>query len=205
MRLATIAIALGAAVASSASHALLVDCSADFRAPNDPAVLSGGNDATVLAGTSCQYVSPLSNSYVANTTLINNEGFFGFTNWNYLEQQTNANALSGTWSLTSNGAVPFSTANDYMIAFKDGSGTSVIGFYINDLLYSSGTWESPFRNPPFTALGADQIKDVSHYSIFYRNADTPDPPQEIPEPGTLALLGMLLIGAGVTRRGRRIT
>ena len=49
---------------------------------------------------------------------------------------------------------------------------------------------SPFANP---ANG--NVKDISHLTIYGRGA-----PQEVPEPATLALLGLGLMGAGMARR-----
>jgi hypothetical protein len=88
-----------------------------------------------------------------------------------------------------------------MLIFKSGSGTNLVGYLVGDGV-TAGTWSSPFRNPPFTALTAGQIRDVSHISLYFRQAigETPGNGQKVSEPATLGLLGLGLLGLMALRR-----
>jgi hypothetical protein len=77
-----------------------------------------------------------------------------------------------------------------MITFKDGANTNLVSFLLNGAS-SSGNWYSPFSNPPFTV---NNTKDVSHFTIF-QSAIT-----QVPEPSTLAILGVGLTVATYRRR-----
>jgi hypothetical protein len=65
----------------------------------------------------------------------------------------------------------------------------------------TGQWASPFRNPPFTALGPDQIKDVSNITVYYRGTATTTPPNPIPTPAVLP--GAIGMGIAALRKKKR--
>ena len=149
----------------------------------------------------------------ASSFTVNVEQFFGFSDWQFDGKWEEVNgtfvdgsslynfagtpdpAVSGTFTYA--GPVP-PTVDNIMFVFKDGGDTNLVGYLITPGV--NGTYTSPFEEPPFTFPGASP-RDVSHISVYFR--DGGGPPVLIPEPGSLALVGLGLMGLVAVARRRR--
>lgn len=196
---ATVTMAL---VLATPSHAALITCPANFT-QDGTAKVNDGSVLQLTAADGCQYDNTTTNSTVANITNINSSGFFGFSDWESNGQDqlggSGNTGQSGTWDILN---VDFDTY-DYIIVFKDGEGTYLTAFSFNEL-FDEGEWLTPFTNPPFAVSGDGH--DVSHLTIARRlNEDGgPGPgPGQVPEPGTLAVVGAGLAGWWALSRRRK--
>jgi hypothetical protein len=130
---------------------------------------------------------------------VNAAQFFAHNDWESGGVlQADANAASGTWAIPA-GFLNFALY-DYMITFKDGDGTNLISFLLNEE-FSSGGWNTPFTEPPFNFGGSSTAHNVSHFSIFRRLSGDDI---TIPEPAALLLMGIGL-AAAASRTRRRLS
>lgn len=155
-------------------------------------------------------VNPPASSYTVNV-----EQFFDFSDWVFNGKYDSIGTSSGTdtsaifdfsgGNLSGNfSKVGSWTADNVMFVFKDGGDTNLVGYLIDMTALAStsfnnvGTYTSPFEEPPFDFPGASP-RTISHISVYTRGDGGP-PPQQIPEPGPLALLGLGLAGMWAIRR-----
>jgi hypothetical protein len=181
------------------------------------------NSDNIQANAGCQYSDSLDQDDTTPPLTVNTDGgmhsftdwiFGGKEEWNNIDafdihengspdiglNITADNQLSGDWSIND----VWGDYEDIALVFKDGRNTTLVSYLLVDG-DTSGTWDSPFTNPPFTNLQDGQIKGVSHVSAYMRIGDGGGtPPFAVPEPGIVALFSLGLLGMGLSRtRGNR--
>ena len=178
-------LSLGALTFGSA-QAALVTC------PNNVADAVSGTDQ-------CQWsdAQPANNGDSTVTTFVNTEAYFGNTDWLSGGSLTEAGGPNGTWDIS---ALATSEWDDVMLVFKSANSV-LIGYMVIDGTLT-GTWTTPFLEPPFDFPGNATQQDVSYIRVYFTEGGgfLPGPEPKVPEPGTLGLLGIGLIGVFALRR-----
>lgn len=189
---------------SGAASAATLSCSSSTEPAYD---ISG----KVTGTSSCLILSPLDGAQNDSVTLVNNENFFGISNWSFdgkYEEKQGSPYLDGSalFSFTGGGQTGTYTFNgvnsafdSLMLVFKEGQGTNLVA-YLLEMPAGTGSYSSPFINPPFAGNNA---KDVSHISVYYVADEGGGGGTGIPEPGTTAIIGLGLLGMGLAASRRK--
>jgi hypothetical protein len=185
--LAASVLAAGTLLQAIPAHAAIVSCPLNIS-------------SLVSPSSGCEYSTTFDNDNP--TSNVNAEGgFFDFTDWTRILKSdqggtvvpdffSSSGGQSGTFDLTGTSA---SSAANVMLIFKSGDNTTLVGYLLNGL---SGSWSSPFRDPPFTGLNANQIRDVSHISVYTRGSGA-----AIPTPALLP--GIAGMGLALLRKKKQ--
>lgn len=157
---------------------------------NCPGSISG----LVDNATGCE-ISSADQDFLNTDPITVNEdgGFFDMNTWIFGDKHDGVNATSGSYDFT--GSTGSDAGNSWLLVFKSGSETTLVGYMVNAL---SGDWDSPFIEPPFLFPG-NGPKDVSHISFYYKPGDE----VVIPLPASLPLLLGGLAGLGIISRRRK--
>jgi hypothetical protein len=162
------------------------------------------NVANAVTGDSaCQWSTnqPANNGEATVTTFVNTEQYFGNNDWSFAGSLAIGAGASGSWSLA---GFNTSTWDDVMLIFKSADSSPLIGYLIADGT-TSGTWTTPFLDPPFDLPGNSTQQNVSFIRVFFTPGGPggqPGPEPKVPEPATLVLLGVGMIGLFALRRRR---
>jgi hypothetical protein len=157
----------------------------------------------VSTASDCTILSPLDGKKNDSLTLVNNEVFFGISDWLFDGQWNTTDDTSGLFDFTGGGSsgsfsyVGGASIADIMFIFKGGADTNLVGYLVTQ---AGGTYATPFIKLPFPLPGQTTVKEMGHLSVYYRNGEGGTPPVQIPEPGVLLLVGAGLMGLGLARR-----
>ena len=166
--------------------------------------ISLGIENKVLANAGCE-LGETNNDFLHDPLQVNKDSMFGYTDWHFAEKVLEdpeeyidiglvltGGVQNGTWSIND----VWDTYSHVMLVFKGGGGNIEPSKYVGYLLVNgdtSGTYMTPFSN-----LNNGNPTDISHVSGYVR---VKPPGEEIPEPASIALVGLLL-GAIAIRRWR---
>jgi hypothetical protein len=197
-------LALGTAFAQPAFSAA---CS-----PNGNYSLADTNDVTLggTGATSCRYFDDNNDS----AGDLNAANFGGTSDWTFLDKSDSPAPFSGslggvTFTLT--GVANDRTSDTFTFAWTGGpavvdvalivkTSNEYLAYFFDNLSLSpaSGSMSGAY-DVSITNWRGNQ-RDLSHLSLYARDLVLPPPTTTVPVPGSLALLGIGLLGAGALRK-----
>lgn len=184
------------AVASCLSLGAFTFGSAEAALINCPPIVAG--DVTNTSACQWSTFQPANFGDATVTTFVNSEAYFGNDDWTFSNSLAVGGGASGSWNISS---VIQPTWDDVMLIFKSAD-SPLLGYLVTDGS-ESGTWTSPFTDPPFDLPGNSIVQDVSFIRVFFTIDGAPGPNGKVPEPATLGLLGLGLLGLVALRRRER--
>ena len=180
------------AVAGGASAAPITCDVANAMANGDTADQCAGDDAIAANPT-------------AETNFVN--GAFGGTAFTFADKTSDSSAVAG-WTINvtqGSTADPYlfdytvsvpaalvGTVVDFVLVIKQASDSTIAYLFSGVTLGIEGGYNSFWINPR-----GKEVNDFSHASALFRTTTN-----QVPEPGTLALLGLGLAGIALVRRRR---
>lgn len=132
----------------------------------------------------------------ALTIFLTNDGIFALVDfyWRSTGQQTNSDTAL-YWL--------FADGTDDFAMFGNLPGTqNGFGDTVQEVMNLAGLASITFYNDSNSVTRIDNV--TLSYDDGLCNGQSCEPPQSVPEPGTLALLGMGLLGMGLTRRRKKV-
>lgn len=198
---------LGLLAVVASSQAATISCTGTgYDISNNVSGASGCLILSPLDGAVNDSTSPPVSGYTVNT-----ESFFGENTWQFdgrfdVSSQTNSSEYFNLTGSGQSGAYSFIGADEsiqFMFVMKDGANTNLVAYLLSTpVALGDNDYTTPFTNPPFPLTGGSTSRDISHISVYYLS-EPGGPSTGVPEPGTIAILGLGLLGMGLISPRRK--